>query len=210
MKRRPILLGESSRHAWPQSSGSKIRKNSKAFVSSPRYASEPMKILVFGISSFALFFALIGAIGCLLPATRTAIAQRDLGASPERVWRMLMAIERQPSWRSDLVSVEVLDGTPGRERWVERPKHGPAIHFATESQSTGASWTIVFSGPAEGRWMGRLERLSGNRTRIQIEESATVSNPWKRALAHVFFSPQVFVEKYLDELSAVTESVETK
>jgi Polyketide cyclase / dehydrase and lipid transport len=165
-----------------------------------------MKTLLFALLGLVSLAALLGVIGSLLPATRNASAQREIAAPPAHVWSLLVAVDRQPSWRAELASVQVLDATPGRERWIEHPKQGPAIHFSTESQSAGTAWSLTFSGPAEGRWTGRLEHVSDNRTRILIEESATVANPWARLLAHLFFDPQAFVDTYLDQLSTAAES----
>lgn len=184
-----------------------IRKNGKALAVAPCHTSETMKMFIFALVGLVSLATLLGVIGSLLPATRTASAQREIAAPPTRVWSLLLAIERQPSWRAELASVQMIDATPGRERWIEQPKKGPSIHFATECQAAGTAWSLSFSGPAEGRWTGRLEPLSDNRTRILIEESATIANPWARLFARLFFNPQVFVDTYIDQISAAAGPV---
>jgi uncharacterized protein YndB with AHSA1/START domain len=165
-----------------------------------------MKILLIASLALVVLGLLAGLAGLLLPVTRTASATREIAAPPEGVWRLITDVAAQPGWRPELAAVEVLDATPGRERWIERPRGGPAIRFQTERQVAPTEWTIVFSGPAEGRWTGRLEPLPDNRgTRLSVEEIASVRNPWMRLLARLVFDPQVFVDAYLRQVAAEAE-----
>jgi uncharacterized protein YndB with AHSA1/START domain len=165
-----------------------------------------MKILFLSLLAILAIVMLTGLVGMFLPATRTASAVREINAPPARVWRLLTDVAGQPAWRPNLSAVDVQDATPGRERWIERPKAGPAVRFQTEYQTHLTDWVIAFSGPAEGRWTGKLELLPGDRTRIRVEESSTVKNPWARVLARVAFDPQAFIQTYLDQLSRTAET----
>ena len=164
-----------------------------------------MKILVFTAVGFVGLGLLWGAIGMLLPASRSAVGSREIEAPRARVWQILMEVAAQPAWRSQLDTVEVLDATPGRERWVERPRRGPVISFFTEVRKEPEEWTVRFAGPAEGRWTGKLVELPEGRTRVEVKETSTVSNPWARLLARLVFDPQAVLEGYLEALARAAE-----
>jgi hypothetical protein len=165
-----------------------------------------MTILLFTLLAAVVVGIAAGLAGLLLPATRTASATREIAAPPERVWRLMTDLAAQPTWRPGVAAVEVLDATPGRERWIERPRSGPAIRFHTERQLAPTEWTIAFSGPAEGRWTGRLDpQPDGRGVLLKIEESSTVRNPWMRLVARLAFDPQAFVDAYLGQLAAEAE-----
>ena len=165
-----------------------------------------MKILLIALCALVSLGILAGLIGLLLPATRTASATREIAAPPDRVWRLMTDVAAQPAWRPNVAAVELLDAAPGRERWIERPRSGAAIHFRTERQLAPTEWTIAFSGPAEGRWTGSLEPMTdGSGTRLRVKESSSVKNPWTRVIAHLAFNPQVFVDTYLDNLAVEAE-----
>lgn len=165
-----------------------------------------MKILLISVSALVSLGILAGLIGLLLPATRIASATREIAAQPERVWHIMTDIAAQPAWRPNVAAVELLDAAPGRERWIERPRSGPAIHFQTERQLAPTEWTITFSGPAEGHWTGGLEPMpEGRGTRLSVKETSSVQNPWTRLIARLAFDPQTFVDTYLDNLAAEAE-----
>lgn len=164
-----------------------------------------MKLLLVIVATLILLTLLSGLVGALLPATRTAAHAREIAAPPERVWRVLTDIAGQPAWRPELAAVEVLSSEKGRERWIERPRRGPEIRFSTQSRVEAREWIIIFSGPAEGSWRGRLEPLPHGRTRLQVEESATVRNPWLRLMARVAFDPQRFLKEHCDRLATAAE-----
>ncbi len=164
-----------------------------------------MKILFFLLIGLGAIGLAVGVVGMMLPASRTAKAGREISAPRDQVWRLITDVAHQPTWRKDLAKVELIDATPGHERWVEHPHRGPSIAFSTESRIEPVEWVIRFSGPAEGRWSGRLESLTPQRTRLQVEETSTVSNPWARVLARLAFDPQAFMESYLDQLARTAE-----
>jgi uncharacterized protein YndB with AHSA1/START domain len=164
-----------------------------------------MKIALIVLLALVVLLGCIGFIGWLLPPTRAATAQRDIAAPPGKVWGVLTDLHRQSEWRPDLAAIEVMDPTVGKERWREKPKHGPAMEFQTTSQVAGVSWEMKFSGSVEGRWSGRLKELPEGGTRIEVEETVTVANPWKRLLARLFFDPQAIAEEYLANLARAVE-----
>jgi hypothetical protein len=167
-----------------------------------------MKLLLIVVAVLVVLVAVVGLFGVRLPATRTAALRVEINAPPERVWRVLTDVAAQPRWRPDLATVEVIDATPGRERWIERPRRGPEIHFTTRSRVELREWQLEFRGPAEGTWRGRLEPLPGGKTRLEVEEAATIRNPWQRALARMVFDPQQFLADYAARLATTAEKPE--
>mgnify|MGYP002789615019 CR=1 FL=1 len=164
-----------------------------------------MKVLLILACGVVGFVIAVGVAGLFLPATRSTTGTREIAAPAGRVWTLLTDFRAQPSWRQEIATVEVLDSEPGRERWIERPRRGPAIHFRTERQQAPFEWIVAFDGPATGQWTGRLEELPDGRVRVQVKEVATVSNPWMRVLARLAFDPQAFVDRYLADLARAAE-----
>lgn len=168
-----------------------------------------MKIIL--CTAFVLFvlFGCIGLAGLLLQPSQSATVERNIASRPESVWRVLTDVARQPEWRSELARVEVLDSTPGRERWKEQLRHGPTMEFKTTKQEPGTYWELSFFGSVEGRWKGRLEELPDGSTRIVVEESVSVHNPWMRVISRLFFNPGAIAEKYLADLAGAVERSST-
>jgi hypothetical protein len=92
------------------------RKNGKAGRLLSRHGARVMKILIFTLLFLAGLGLSAGAIGLLPPASRKASGSREIAAPRERVWQLITDVAAQPDWRPDVVAVEVLDATPGRER----------------------------------------------------------------------------------------------
>lgn len=160
-----------------------------------------MKILFLCFLGVVFCGLFVGLIGLFLPPTRSVSGTREIAAPQDRVWQIITGLAAQPTWRSDIASVDVTDTTPGKERWVELPRKGPPIQFLTESMTQKTAWKVRFSGPAEGIWCCHLEPISEQRTRIYVEESSIVQNYWARVLARLVFDPQAFLDGYLDQLS---------
>lgn len=122
----------------------------------------------------------------------------EIHATPERVWRLLSAVEAWPQWLPTVSRVEVLDGTPlqlGRRYRVEQPKLRPAVWTVSvlepgrrfQWRATSPGMTMVGDHAVEpagdrvrvhlsfafGGLLGRLlGRAFGGITRRYIEQEA--------------------------------------
>jgi Polyketide cyclase / dehydrase and lipid transport len=137
----------------------------------------------------------------LLPATRTGHASIELSSSPEQIIAVLRDVESQPEWRSDVAKIDLT--TDG---WVETTQRGEAISFRWVSISSELVELAFASATGySGSWIARLS-LTGTGTRMDVTETATIPNPFFRAVARLFFDPAAFSRTYLNSLKRRLES----
>jgi uncharacterized protein YndB with AHSA1/START domain len=163
-------------------------------------------ILVLGV--IVILVLAVIAIGYALPVAHVASRDATLPAPPERVFAALQDVDRFPSWRSDVKSVDVLARTP-RLRWREDGSNGPITfevqehdpprrmvsRIADTSLPFGGSWTYVLT-PA------------GTGTRIAITENGEVYNPLFRFMSRFVFGHTATMEAYLRDLQRYLEKRE--
>lgn len=73
----------------------------------------------------------------------------EIQAAPDRVWRIMIDVERWPEWTETVPSVTRLDDGPliaGSRARVEQPKLPPTEYVVTEL-SGGQSFTWVATSP---------------------------------------------------------------
>ena len=156
-----------------------------------------MLILVLGVIG-ALVLLLI-AIGYALPISHVATREARLAAPPERVFSVLRDVEKFPTWRSDVKSVEVLATTPAL-RWRERGDNDITFEMETVQAPTKIVTRIVDKTlPFGGSWTYDLSPEGGG-TRLVITENGEVYNPLFRFMSRFVFGHTGTIEKYLADL----------
>jgi hypothetical protein len=143
-------------------------------------------------------------------------AQRTLSASPETVWRVLVAWETQPRWMKDASAVRVLgavrEGAGVRLAVRTRVFHVPL--FTEELEVTGwepASEMVIEHRSfirGTGRW--RL-RSAEDGTEFRWSEELSIPTPLLGELALLVYRPFLrhMMRGALDGLAAYVGSVET-
>jgi len=74
----------------------------------------------------------------------------DIAASPERVWKVMVDIERWPEWTKSVTSIKRLDGGSfaiGSRARISQPKHLPAVWTVTQF---GTNRSFTWSAPGPG------------------------------------------------------------
>jgi polyketide cyclase/dehydrase/lipid transport protein len=155
-------------------------------------------ILILGVL-VALILLLI-AIGYALPISHVATRATRLAAPPERVFGVLRDVEKFPTWRSDVKSVEVLATTPAL-RWRERGDNDitfemEAVEAPTRIVTRIADKTLPFGGS----WTYELSPQDGG-TRLVITENGDVYNPLFRFMSRFVFGHTGTIDKYMEDLA---------
>ena len=154
-------------------------------------------ILVLGVL-VALILLLI-AIGYALPISHVATRETRLAAPPERVFSVLRDVEKFPTWRSDVKSVEVVATTPAL-RWRERGDNDIIFEMETVEPPGRIVTRIVDKTlPFGGSWTYELSPQDGG-TRLVITENGEVYNPLFRFMSRFVFGHTATIQKYLDDL----------
>ena len=104
-----------------------------------------VRILILVVGVIAALILLLIAIGYALPISHVATREASLPAPPERVFSVLRDVEKFPTWRSGVKSVEMLATTPAL-RWRERGDND--ITFEME---TVEAPTKIVNSPASTR-----------------------------------------------------------
>ena len=90
-------------------------------------------------------------VGWLLPEKHTASRHASFQASPETVWALITDVEKFPSWRSDVKTVERLPNRDGRPVWVEEGSNG-RITFAVERSDRAPFARRSYRGSRPAFW----------------------------------------------------------
>jgi uncharacterized protein YndB with AHSA1/START domain len=163
-----------------------------------------MRWLLIVIGVLVAVVAAVVVIGMTLPQNHTAARTAYLPAAPDSVWNLITAVERYPSWRKDVTTVESMPGTPaltwretaGGDRityeatTVERPSH-----FVTRIADKGL--------PFGGSWDYRLQP-EGQGTAVTITEHGEVYNPLFRFVSRYMMGHTASIDRYLTALAATT------
>jgi hypothetical protein len=158
-----------------------------------------LRILSRVVGVLVALVLLLIAIGYALPIGHVATRETRLPAPPERVFSVLGDVEKFPTWRSDVKSVEVLARTPVL-RWRE---HGDNdITFQMETlEAPGKIVTRIADKtlPFGGSWTYELSPQDGG-TRLVITENGEVYNPLFRFMSRFVLGHTATIDKYLEDL----------
>lgn len=139
-------------------------------------------------------------IGLLLPQTRTGLHEAVLPAPPERVRGTILDVGAQAAWRRDVEGVEV--AADGRT-WTERTRDGERLRFELlEASGVRVALRFDSSRGYRGEWIGELAPMPDGGTLLRVREAATVANPLSRLAARLFFDPEAFARRWVEELAA--------
>lgn len=142
------------------------------------------KALVIGAGVLAVGAAALGAAwsaGSALPEAQEVRWTVGTRQGPAAVWAVVSGFERQPTWRTDLASVEKVADIAGKPAWRESEPGGQARTWVT------AAWTpphslrrdLVDDGEPVGSWT--IDLLpEGMGTRVTLIERRQTPNPLAR------------------------------
>ena len=152
-------------------------------------------------------FAAVYAIGLALPRDHSARAEAVVPAQPAKVAAAIWQVEDQPSWRSNVQSIEVLERRANGLRYIER-SGGDAITFEFVEERPGERFRSRIDDPSlpfGGSWTITL-LPEGSGTRVTIEEQGTVSNHVYRFFSTIIFGHEATMKAYLADLQRALAS----
>ena len=158
-----------------------------------------LRILILVAGVLVALILLLIAIGYALPINHVATREASLAAPPERVFSVLRDVEKFPTWRSDVKSVEVLATTPAL-RWRERGDNDITFEMETvEAPGKIVTRIVDKTLPFGGSWTYALSPEGGG-TRLVITENGEVYNPLFRFMSRFVFGHTATIDRYLDDL----------
>jgi uncharacterized protein YndB with AHSA1/START domain len=158
-----------------------------------------LRILILIVGGLVALVLLMVAVGYALPIGHVATREARLAVPPDRVFNALREVEKFPTWRSGVKTVEVLATTPAL-RWREggddditfemesaAPPRRMVTRIADRSLPFGGSWTYELTGENGG-------------TRLVITENGEVYNPLFRLMSRFVFGHTATLDRYLADL----------
>lgn len=172
-----------------------------------------MKILLKIVLSLVAIVVLIGlgafALGATMPIDHSVSVTGEVAAPPQKVFALITNISAGPTWRPEVLSVEVLPRDNSRDAWVEDLGHGVKMKFLAtttvppdqtghavrkvklDDASYGGTWTYDLSpGP------------SPDTTTLKITEDGYINPPIYRFMMKYIFGPTKNLSDYLTHIQA--------
>jgi len=150
--------------------------------------------------------AVIVIIGAILPKGHVVTRAARFRQTPATVWQAITDVDRFPSWRPGVTSVERLPDHDGHLTWLERGGHDAIPYELVESaapvgNSTGRMVTRIADPklPFGGTWTLDVIAADGG-TMLRITERGEVYNPVFRFMSRFVFGQTKSMEDYLNAL----------
>lgn len=160
-----------------------------------------LRLFAWLLGAIALLVAIVALVGWSLPVKHRATRSITVPAKPEEVFQLITDVERFPSWRPSVKSVERHASESGRDRFRETSGDGTITYVVDESVQSRRLVTRIDdkSLPFGGRWIYELTP-SGTGTQLRITEEGEVYNPIFRALSRYVFGHSATIERYLEDV----------
>ena len=157
----------------------------------------------------AVFVVLVGAvalIGMTLPQNHTASRSAHVNASPDSLWEIITDVERYPTWRKDVDSVQRVEAP--RLTWREMLGSDRVTYEATAFEKPGNFVAhITDKGlPYGGSWHYRIEP-DRTGSKLTITENGEVYNPIFRFVSRYLMGHTATIDKYLAALAVKTGTI---
>ncbi len=169
-----------------------------------------MKIAMIVLAVLVGVVVLVAAIGWMLPVKHVATRQATYRATPEAVFATITDVERLPTWRASVKSVEMDTSQSKRTRFRETGSDGTIAYVVEERVPPRRLVTRIDDGslPFGGSWTYELTP-AGDSTTLRITENGEVYNPIFRFMSKFVFSHHRTIETYLTELGGKLGSAAT-
>jgi uncharacterized membrane protein len=156
----------------------------------------------------AFLGALVGAvllIGMTLPQNHIASRSMHLDASPDALWTLITDVDRYPTWRKNVDSVQRIEAP--RLTWREISGSDRITYEARTSEKPGHFVAYIADKglPFGGSWDYRIES-EGTGSKLTITENGEVYNPIFRFVSRYLMGHTATIDKYLAALSVKTST----
>ncbi|WP_133407070.1 SRPBCC family protein [Parashewanella tropica] len=160
-----------------------------------------MKALLIIIGIILVVFLAGWLWGSTLPATHKVTVNQKINAPINQVWEAMTDWKKQPRWRAELKSVDVISET----KFIELPSYGPEIIFDVLDLKKPNRFELQMSGSIEGRYITKLSFENGV-TNVTATEIVIQKSPIKRVITYLFFDLNAFAQEYMQQLKIYVEA----
>lgn len=144
--------------------------------------------------------------GATLPLNHSASVTGTVAGTPDAVFAKIADVPGQPSFRPQVHSVQVLDATPGHERWIEDLGHGQKMQFQTVRSEPSTRRDVKLDDPGAsygGTWVYELKPgdVAGSTT-LTITENGYIKPPIYRFLMQHVLGMKLNLNIYMKNIQA--------
>lgn len=154
------------------------------------------------LSAIAFLFLMVLIGGALTSPSHRIERSVEIGATPEVIYATITDFAATPSWRSDILKVEMLSKPGERPKWREYDKDEMNWAFEAEKMDPPNSLVIRIAEPnpsVEGSWTISITP-AGSGSRVTLVEEGIVHNLVFRFLGKLFFDQSATIDAYLEAL----------
>ncbi|MGB0894579.1 MAG: SRPBCC family protein [Parashewanella sp.] len=160
-----------------------------------------MKMLLILLSLFCVFSISVFIWGMLIPVKHQVTVKEQIHVPIEDVWQIITDWENQANWRSEVSRIELVSSS----KFIEYPKHGPAITFDVIKAQKPHSIVLKMSGSIKGDYVATLSFSEGITT-VTATETVLNHSIIGRVISKVFFDLDKFAKSYLLQLKTKAEN----
>ena len=159
-------------------------------------------ILVGLVVAVIAMVAIIAIVGSQLPMSHVATRSVLIRRTPSEVYRVVRAFDKAPSWRTSVMSVEILGESNGHLRYKEHRGDGDVTYELVEDVPDQKLVTRIVDQDLvySGSWTIELKQ-EGDGTRVTITENGEVSNVMFRFFSRYVFGHTSSIDNYLTSLA---------
>ena len=141
-------------------------------------------------------------VGYALPQSHVASSGAVFSAPPATIFSTLQDVDRYPSWRSDVQTIDVIARSP-HLRWREQGSNGTITFEMQEVRSPSRLMTRITdrSLPFGGTWTYEVSPHEAG-ARLTITENGEVYNPVFRFMSRFVFGHTATMDTFLADLRA--------
>jgi ribosome-associated toxin RatA of RatAB toxin-antitoxin module len=153
-----------------------------------------------GLTVLAL---IVAAVGASLPKAHVALRTARIAMPPEALYALLVDVDRYPSWRPDVKSLQRLPDREGRPAWIE-DVGGMKIPLHFERLERPAVLVSRIDGanlPFGGAWTYQIAPAPGG-SDLTITENGEVSNVIFRFMSRFVFGHHATMDGFIKNLKA--------
>ena len=148
--------------------------------------------LVLIVGMVMVIFAII------ISDTRSATHKVRFNATLEQVWTIYTTPARQPEWRTEIATIEHMNGDLGHRTWTEVDHRGLRISFQEIIAEPPRRYELNTSsdGYFEGHYSAVFEYIEPGVVEGTFTESMTTQTFLAKIMAFVFVRPRAMIENY--------------
>jgi len=152
-------------------------------------------------TAIAIVAVLVIIVGYSLPKAHSVTRTAAVRLPPDALYALLLDVDRYPSWRRGVKSLQRHPDRDGRPYWTEEVSGMkiPLYFERLERPSLLVSRIADPSLPFGGSWTYRIAPAAAGST-LTITEDGEVSNPFFRFMSRFVFGHTATLDAFLKEL----------